>query len=313
MDEGRRQRVNRIKRMILVIIATAIVALVFLCVLLGVKINKLKKELARTKEQLEIVQEIKHQVEENSGSSGETLPESDARPESEDYKSAFAQEVLQDGQETVADTEPYYIYLTFDDGPSENTGDVLKVLREYGVLATFFVNGKTDEASLESYSEIVRAGHTLGMHSYSHKYSEIYSSQEAFSEDMISLRRLLKKTTGVTPIYYRFPGGSSTTATGTTGIRGYIDVLHQSGVEYIDWNIDSQDGSGKNLTADEIVDNVFANFGAYHTNVVLLHDGPGHKATVEALPRIIERARNMGAILAPITEDTVPVQHTTTE
>lgn len=295
MDEARRKRVNRIKKIILFMVAAIIISLLCVCVVLSFRIKTLKKELAKSKEKLEIALEIKRQVAENNAVSHE--------------KSIFDQDNLQNNEEDVADTEPYYIYLTFDDGPSENTEEILRILREYGVQATFFVNGKTDSQSLELYTQIARGGHTLGMHSYSHKYSDIYDSVEGFTDDMLKLRRLLKENTGVTSVYYRFPGGSSTTATGTNGIQTFIDVLHENGIEYVDWNIDSQDGAGKNLTAEELVDNVFNNFGVYHTNVVLLHDGPGHKTTVEALPRIIERARDMGARLVPINEETAPVQH----
>lgn len=103
------------------------------------------------------------------------------------------------------------VYLTFDDGPSRNTEQILEILAEYGVHATFFVVGKTDKHSLEMYRRIVEEGHTLGMHSYSHSYEKLYASLKSFREDFENLRGLLEETTGVTPLYYRFPGGSSNT------------------------------------------------------------------------------------------------------
>ena len=79
------------------------------------------------------------------------------------------------------------IYLTFDDGPSSSTNEILDILKAYDVKATFFVVGKTDEASKEAYRRIVAEGHTLGMHSYSHSYSGIYKSTTAFKKDLKKL------------------------------------------------------------------------------------------------------------------------------
>ncbi|MBR3635842.1 MAG: polysaccharide deacetylase family protein, partial [Lachnospiraceae bacterium] len=79
------------------------------------------------------------------------------------------------------------VYLTFDDGPSPNTEKILDILDEYDVKATFFVTGYQAEKHPEWYKEIVDRGHTIGMHSYSHVYSDIYSSTDAFFADIDKL------------------------------------------------------------------------------------------------------------------------------
>ena len=89
------------------------------------------------------------------------------------------------------------VYLTFDDGPSGNTSRILDILAEYDVKATFFVVGKEEEQYQELYKRIVDEGHTLGMHSYSHKYDEIYQSVDSFAQDMSKLQEFLYETTGV--------------------------------------------------------------------------------------------------------------------
>lgn len=87
-------------------------------------------------------------------------------------------------KENLATAEDLHkVYLTFDDGPSDNTNAILDVLDDYNVKATFFVTGKEDEASKAAYKRIVDEGHTIAMHSYSHKYSDIYASKEAFQND----------------------------------------------------------------------------------------------------------------------------------
>lgn len=106
--------------------------------------------------------------------------------------------------------DQHKVYLTFDDGPSERTAEILDILAEYDIKATFFVTGKEDEASRGLYKRIVDEGHTLGMHSYSNKYSEVYESREAFAEDYQRLRGYLKEVTGRTAGIIVFPGAAIT-------------------------------------------------------------------------------------------------------
>ncbi|MGN0311390.1 MAG: polysaccharide deacetylase family protein, partial [Lachnospiraceae bacterium] len=100
-------------------------------------------------------------------------------------------------------------YLTFDDGPSNHSEQLLDLLEEEGVKATFFVVAKEDVESERIYQRIVRDGHGLGLHSYSHVYEKIYSSPELFQEDLWKLKTFLYHKTGVSCNIYRFPGGSS--------------------------------------------------------------------------------------------------------
>lgn len=200
------------------------------------------------------------------------------------------------------------VYLTFDDGPSSNTEEILEILDRYGVKATFFVVGKTDEHSQEMYRRILEEGHTLGMHSYSHRYGEIYASTEAFTEDLDKIRDYLYDMTGETSCFYRFPGGSST-AQNSTDVQALIDVLDERGVSYFDWNVVNGDGASVTLSTTQLIDNVMNNMERYHTAIVLMHDAAGKHTTVEALPVIIERILQMeNTVILPITEDTARIQ-----
>ena len=311
MDKNRRKRINAIKVSLVILMCLVTGCLAAGCIVLGLKNAALKGELKEARRTIESQEQALYSVREANGAEGEQSI-ADYEELLESGESVFDQRRLMvEDAKAPADgqVEPYCIYLTFDDGPSENTSRILTILREYGVKATFFVQGKTDEESLMLYDQIAQAGHTLGMHSFSHRYSQIYSSGDAFERDLDDIFDLLFESTGTAPVYYRFPGGTSNSVTSDANMRKYIDILHGKGIEYIDWNIDSRDATAGGISADEIVDNVFKNFGRYHHNVVLMHDGSGHDSTVEALPMIIERARNMGAVLLPITEDTVPVQH----
>jgi len=217
--------------------------------------------------------------------------------------------------QTVSESDavtPQYehmVYLTFDDGPSIYTDEILDILDSYDVKATFFVTGKEDEDSKAALKRIVDEGHTLGMHSYSHKYSEIYESVDAFSADFIKLQDYLYDVTGVRSRYYRFPGGSSNTIS-TVDMREYANYLSDQGVTFYDWNISSGDGSSRKMPVDTLVANCTDDLDKWQTSIILMHDSAGKHTTVEALPAIIEKILAMDdTVLLPITDDTRPVQH----
>lgn len=321
MDRARRKRINRIKRIILNIVVILILVPWILCLFLFLKIKSDKVAYEKLKESYEVIMdslglhgnEMGHRVvlPENAVwtvSDSDAGEKADVILSEEDFYSPFGMEALSKKQ-SPDDNLTYRIYLTFDDGPSEVTDQVLSILREYNVKATFFVNGREDEESLSRYRAIVEAGHTIGMHGYSHVYRELYRSEESFLDDFERIYKLIYDTCGVKPVYYRFPGGSSNTVASRKNMHRFMTALHKRGVEYIDWNIESGDASKTELSPERLMQNVFKDFGQYHDNVVLFHDGAGHGNTAKILRFVIERARNMGAELLPITPDTVPVQH----
>ncbi|MDR2044369.1 MAG: polysaccharide deacetylase [Clostridium sp.] len=201
------------------------------------------------------------------------------------------------------------VYLTFDDGPSGYTMDILDILDRYEVKATFFVLGKEDEQSKASIQEIVNRGHTLGMHSYSHIYADIYRSVEDFAQDFQKLQAYLYWLTGVKSTCYRFPGGSSNTVS-RVDMMEFAGFLETQGVEYYDWNISSGDAMSSRLDTYTIVENCTKNIEIYDTAVILMHDSVVKRTTVEALPIIIEKILAMeDTVILPITQDTEPVRH----
>lgn len=205
------------------------------------------------------------------------------------------------------------VYLTFDDGPSSNTDRILDILKEYDVKATFFVVGKTDQASLSAYRRIVEEGHTLGMHSYSHRYGEIYQSREAFIGDLTRLQEYLYQVTGVWSRYYRFPGGSSNTVS-RTDMGELIKWLKDNGITYYDWNVASGDAVSGPVSRQEIVNNCVSHIGEENEYIILMHDAAEKDSTVEALPEIIEQLSRQGDVsFLPITDATVPIQHLSAE
>lgn len=199
------------------------------------------------------------------------------------------------------------VYLTFDDGPSSNTDRILDILDSYGVKATFFVVAKNNYT--QQYKRIAEEGHTLAMHSFTHRYKEIYASLDAYKYDLKQLHDFLYELTGEDCTIVRFPGGSSNTVS-KVDMFELIDYLDGEGITYFDWNVSSGDASGMYLSADQIAKNVVDNVNRFDNAVVLFHDAASKDSTVEALPIIIEKIlESDNTVILPISEDTVKVQH----
>ena len=199
------------------------------------------------------------------------------------------------------------VYLTFDDGPSANTDRILDILAQYGVKATFFVVGK--EGYTDQYRRIVEDGHTLAMHSYSHRYNKVYASLDSYKADLTKLHDYLYELTGEDCRFVRFPGGSSNTVS-KVSMWDLIDYLDSEDMVYFDWNVSSGDSTGGKKSVDQLTNNVLENIGKYNNAVVLFHDAAGKTTTVDALAGIIEKIlESDNTVLLPISEDTVKVQH----
>lgn len=296
----RRKRINRIKSIIVSFVGIWMLASVILCATLFVKVIHLENNLNKVLQNMPQVEQVENEETKNS-------------PDADTGKNVEYGKQDQTGQDDANkkkadDGEKLKVYLTFDDGPSTNTQQILDILKQYNVKATFFVIGKTDDLSKEMYKKIVEEGHTLGMHSYSHKYSVIYDSMSAFEQDFNQIHDYLKEVTGVDCKYYRFPGGSSNHVS-NSDMREFIRYLNDRGITYYDWNVSSGDATSQAYTADELIQNVMGDVTKYKTSVVLMHDSAVKPATVEALPALIEQLQGIGAEILPIDENTATVHH----
>lgn len=302
----RRKRVNRIKNGIVAVISIWMLVSVILCVTLLVRVIHLEntlREITKSLPQAECVEDV---VTQNSPKSDTTEKyDTDGQPVQDANTEQNTKNLAKEGEQLK-------VYLTFDDGPSKNTERILEILDEYNVKATFFVTGKTDAESQALYKKIVEQGHTLGMHSYSHKYSVIYESLEAFEQDYQQLHDYLYEVTGVDCKYYRFPGGSSNKVS-NQDMREFITYLNEQGVTYFDWNVSSGDATSQAYTAEELIRNVMGDVTKYKTSVVLMHDAATKTTTVDGLASLIEQLQSMGAHILPIDEDTTPIQHVSIE
>ncbi len=304
-----RKRVQVLKKMIIRFVFISIFILLILCAILLVKVVSLETQLSLITQRLDAVTQVMEEQKTISENSSKQPKEQTVFDEETIAVDVMAEDVSSgDGLKEEEQEHLRKVYLTFDDGPSGYTQEILEILEEYDVKATFFVLGKEDEESQKAMQDIVSQGHTLGMHSYSHKYNEIYESVESFTEDFNKLRDYLFEVTGVKSICYRFPGGSSNTIS-SVSMYEFADVLEEEKVPFFDWNISSGDGGSGRLSVQDIVDNCMN--GIEQDNaIILLHDSTQKRTTVDALPIIIENILAMeDTVILPITEDTQPIQH----
>lgn len=201
-------------------------------------------------------------------------------------------------------------YLTFDDGPSNLTPKILDVLKSKNIKATFFVIGKDDSQSNEMLRRMVREGHTIGVHSWSHKYQVIYSSESGFLNDFNMLRNHIYKVTGVKPNICRFPGGLNNTVClkygGHIMPKLYQDVTAM-GVKPFDWNVAAHDAC-KNPPAKElIVQNILSGCEKNSNAVILLHDTNLTTTSLQALPEIIDNLSARGYMFKTLSSSSPSV------
>lgn len=200
-------------------------------------------------------------------------------------------------------------YLTFDDGPSKYTTQILDILAKYNVKATFFPNG---EGSNSLYKAILDAGHAIGNHTDTHEWKTVYGSLETFQKEVNDLQtKIADATGGYTPKIFRFPGGSNNTVHkkyNTEIMPLAIEWINSQGFVYFDWNVDSDD-AGKNapLPSETIVKNV-VNGATGNRAIILMHDTGAKKTTVDALEDIIVGLRDKGYAFAVLDETVAPYQ-----
>lgn len=201
-------------------------------------------------------------------------------------------------------------YLTFDDGPSDNTLKILEILKTANAKASFFVVGTS---KTEYIKNIYEAGHTVALHTNTHAWS-IYKNEQTYYNDLNAVKAKVKSIIGIDVNIMRFPGGSSNKKSKefNKGIMTrLIKSVGEQGFKYVDWNIDSGDASGTNVPAKTLVSNVINDSDCKNGNTlcILMHDTGSKKTTVEALPYIICGLRAKGYRFEALTNESNAFHH----
>ena len=196
----------------------------------------------------------------------------------------------------IYNSETKRAFLTFDDGPSKNTNDILNILQENNIKATFFVLGSQVEKMPEMTKKIYDEGHYIANHGYSHVYSSIYQSPEQVLNEYNKCNQIIANAIGV-PEYnshlFRFPGGS---------VGGYyaqikeqaITLLEQNNILYVDWNALTGDSEKANPTEEYLMNNLQRTTKEKNSIVLLMHDSQSKIEAVEFLPKVIEYLKQKG-------------------
>ena len=206
--------------------------------------------------------------------------------------------------QSVAPNKDKVVYLTFDDGPSNQTERILEILEKYNAKATFFVTGQN-----ANYRYLIKKayedGHTIALHTYSHKYSKVYASVDAYFDDLNKVGEVVKEQIGFVPHYIRFPGGSSNLVSAKYS-QGIMSTLTQEvqnrGYQFYDWNADTTDASGNNVSVGKLI--ACGTSSCANNIMILAHDTAAKATTADALPAIIEHYQSLGYTFKGIDDDT---------
>ncbi|WKY48059.1 polysaccharide deacetylase family protein [Eubacteriaceae bacterium ES3] len=187
------------------------------------------------------------------------------------------------------------VFLTFDDGPSTYTYEVLDLLSTYNIKGTFFTNHRKGDYAADCYRRIVADGHTLANHTSSHNY-EFYNDPTTFLGDVQTLRDYQIELTGVEPPkIFRFPGGSA------NANESCVQAILDADYNYADWNVVAGDGSSSVPESAIIAQNIIDDCHQHDVSVVLCH-AELKENTRAALPAVIETLSAEGYTFLPMEE-----------
>ena len=196
----------------------------------------------------------------------------------------------------IYNAEGKVAYLTFDDGPSNNTHEILDILKQNNIKATFFVLGSQVEVFPETTNRIYNEGHYIANHGYSHKYSSIYQSPENVLNEFNQCNQIVAKTINV-PEYnshlFRFPGGLPGGKYAEIKKQAEL-ILEQNNILHIDWNSLTGDSEKANPTEEYLMNNLQKTTAGKENLVILMHDAQAKHITVETLPKVIDYLQQQG-------------------
>lgn len=188
------------------------------------------------------------------------------------------------------------VYLTFDDGPSNNiTPLILDLLKQEQIRATFFVLGTNVNYHPEIVQRAYNEGHYIANHGFTHRYAEIYENTETILNDYLQCNQALKKALNnenYESKIYRYPGGSTGGRFHDTKAAGK-ELLKENHIAYLDWNALTCDAEGT-PTKESIIENLHKTVGDKQVVVLLMHDSSSKILTYETLPEVIAFFREKG-------------------
>ncbi len=305
------------KRMIVLVYVLLVLLPVAAAIALGVLYGK-EKHRADMLQEATLTEMAKLLNEGRSGENGVDITLNDLGPlaSSQPATPSFAYQAMYPHLYAEAPllsvAEENVCYLTFDDGPSPVTLEVLKALEEKNVKATFFVTGKNSQQNADALRAAAQAGHTIGVHSFSHEYQKIYSSVEEYLADFDEMYRLVEELTGAPPTVFRFPGGSIN-AYNQKVYTQIVAEMTRRGFVFFDWNAAASDAVKGGITRQQVVNNVMQSAAGSKRLIVLMHDRAENSSTAAALPAIIDGLAKRGFRFEALSSSVKPITYYYTE
>ena len=194
------------------------------------------------------------------------------------------------------------VFLTFDDGPSKSvTIPILDILKQNNVRATFFVLGSNAERYPEIVKRAYQEGHYIANHSFTHVYSNIYSSPQAVLDEYNRTEIAIKNAIGdqtYNSRVFRFPGGTSGGKYANIKAEA-VNLLNQNNVAHLDWNALTADAAGLD-NVNDMMNYVETTMGNKNSVVILMHDIGTKKSTYELFPQLIQVLKEKGYVFENI-------------
>ncbi|EKQ57387.1 MULTISPECIES: polysaccharide deacetylase family protein [unclassified Clostridium] len=237
----------------------------------------------------------KEEANKNSNETTNEIPDktSDETPNEESKEKPEENKIVTNNKKKI-------VYLTFDDGPSHKvTSNVLDILKEKKVKATFFLIGNQIKGREDIVKRIYNEGNSLGLHSYTHNYKKLYDNDDSFIKEMIDCRKEIQRVVGISPDIIRFPGGSYRRMS-----RNLLKRLHDNNFKVYDWNMDNCDGLKPQNSPDELFTKATSGSENKDSIILLLHCTGSNQNTCTALPKIIEYYKSHGYEFKVITKET---------
>lgn len=187
------------------------------------------------------------------------------------------------------------VYLTFNNGPSKNTQEIISILDKNKVKGTFFFLGENMEINQEIVKEASKSGHIIGLHSYSNSYKNLYKTENGLINEFNQAKSLYKDITGEDTNIIRIPYGSNTYLS-----KKDITPIVENGYKFWDWNVDSNDTNSKGKNKEGIIKSVKRAIDSNTKEMVLLMHEKNN--TVEALDDVIKLLKSEGYTIKVATE-----------
>lgn len=191
--------------------------------------------------------------------------------------------------------EEKVVYLTFDDGPSPNTINVLNILNEEDVKATFFIIGNQVDAYKDTIKKLENSGMCILPHTNTHNYRQIYKTSEDYFKDLNLCKDKIKSVISKEPInFVRFPGGVNNELLKNDVLSEIREKFLEDRYYFIEWNVYGFDAEIVPRDSQVIYESTVNQLSNTSKAIVLLHDGYGNKNTVSSLRAIIHKAKQLG-------------------